>query len=224
MSPYNTTRHHHSPHQSPHLQSRTRFRIRTRSRRPAVTALTPTLLTTITAALATLSITAFPLAPTASASTPTTSTTNPSTPSTSHSTNPSTTPLCPESALKIKASAAHTPQRPDTLSISVTNRTAKPCIVDRVPTVTFGDLDGAAEPDPPTESAPYRLAPGSTAYATVHTVTGRPAPPTRTVDFITVAADPSHHGHRFDAASIGAPPTGIRVWSPTTTWWRPTPT
>ncbi|MEV5597024.1 DUF4232 domain-containing protein [Streptomyces sp. NPDC052496] len=116
-----------------------------------------------------------------------------------------------------------THQHPDVLRISVTNRTTKPCVIDRIPTVTFGDLDGAAEPDPPTESAPYRLAPGATAYATVRTVTGRPTPPTRTVDHITVAADPSHHGRRFDASAIGAPPTGIRVWSPTTTWWSPTP-
>ncbi|MEU3540306.1 DUF4232 domain-containing protein [Streptomyces paromomycinus] len=134
----------------------------------------------------------------------------------------STTPHCPESALTIKASIP-TPQHPDVVRISATNRTAKPCVIDRIPTVTFGDLDGAAEPDPPTESALYHLAPGSTAYATVRTVTGRPSPSARTVDFITVAADPSHRGHRFDATAIGAPPAGIRVWTPTTTWWRPTP-
>ncbi|MEU7191438.1 DUF4232 domain-containing protein [Streptomyces sp. NPDC045369] len=166
------------------------------------------LLATITAAIAILTT----LTTTASANpiaTPTSST--------------APTPRCPESALTIKASIP-TPQHPDILRISATNRTTKPCVIDRIPTVTFGDLDGAAEPDPPTESAPYRLAPGSTAYATVRTVTGRPTPSARTVDFITVAAAPSHHGRRFDATAIGAPPTGIRVWSPTTTWWRPTPT
>ncbi|WP_206506334.1 DUF4232 domain-containing protein [Streptomyces chrestomyceticus] len=176
----------------------------THSSRPHATRTATALLTTLTATIATLAT----LTPTASAT--------PTTPPTT------ATPHCPESALTIKASIP-TPQHPDLLHISATNRTTKPCVIDRIPTVTFGDLDGAAEPDPPTESAPYHLAPGSTAYATVHTVTGRPTPPVRTVDFITVAADPSHHGRRFDATAIGAPPTGIRVWTPTTTWWRPTP-
>ncbi|MEU2790183.1 DUF4232 domain-containing protein [Streptomyces sp. NPDC007100] len=131
-------------------------------------------------------------------------------------------PRCTESALTTKASVL-APTRPDVLRVSTTNHTSTPCFIDRVPTVTFGDLDGAAQPDPPTESAPYRLDPGATAYATVRTVTGRPAPAARTAGYVTVAADPSHRGHRFDAAALGAPPTGIRVWSPTTSWWRPTP-
>ncbi|MFD7661828.1 DUF4232 domain-containing protein [Streptomyces sp. NPDC059788] len=166
------------------------------------------LLTTITAALVTL--------PTAAA---TASAAGPAAPTTAKN---APAPRCAESALTVSASvlAAH---HPDVLRIGVTNRGAAPCAVDRIPTVTFGDLDGAAEPDPPAESAPYRLAPGATAYATVRTVTGAPAPAARTVGFVTVAADPSHHGRRFDAAALGAPPTGIRVWSPTTTWWRPTP-
>ncbi|WP_030668899.1 DUF4232 domain-containing protein [Streptomyces rimosus] len=150
--------------------------------------------------------------------TPTTtaSATTPSTPSIPSTTSPPRP--CPESALKITASTL-TPQHPDTLRISATNRTTT-CVIDRIPTVTFGDLDGAAQPDPPSESAPYRLAPGASAYATVRTVTGGPSPSTRTVGFVTVAADPAHHGRRFDAAALGAP-AGIPVWSPTTTWWRP---
>ncbi|MEN2419861.1 DUF4232 domain-containing protein [Streptomyces rimosus] len=151
------------------------------------------------------------LTATASAATPTT----PTKPTATSATRP-----CPESDLKITASAV-TPQRPDVLRVSANNRGATPCVIDRIPTVTFGDLDGAAQPDPPAESAPYRLAPGATAYATVRTVTGEPSPSTRTVGFITVAADPAHQGRRFDAAALGAP-NGIRVWSPTTTWWRPT--
>ncbi|KOU00480.1 hypothetical protein ADK86_14300 [Streptomyces sp. NRRL F-5755] len=168
--------------------------------RPAVTS-TAALFTSTAAALVTFTSLA---TATASATTPATSATRP----------------CPESALKITASAL-TPQHPDVLRISATNRTTTPCAIDRIPTVTFGDLDGAAQPDPPAESAPYRLAPGATAHATVRTVTGRPSPSTRTVDHITVAADPAHHGRRFGAAALGAP-HGIRVWSPTTTWWRPT--
>ncbi|KWT62068.1 hypothetical protein ADL21_09980, partial [Streptomyces albus subsp. albus] len=157
------------------------------------------------------------LTTTASAATPTAHTahTTPTTPTATSAPRP-----CPESALKITASAL-APQHPDVLRISANNRSATPCVIDRIPTVTFGDLDGAAQPDPPTESAPYRLAPGATAYATIRTVTGEPSPSTRTVGFITVAADPAHHGRRFDAAALGAP-DGIRVWSPTTTWWRPT--
>ncbi|MFH8594534.1 DUF4232 domain-containing protein [Streptomyces rimosus] len=179
--------------------------------RPATTS--AALLTTTAAALVTL-ITLTTTASAASAPTPTTPTT-PTKPTATSAIRP-----CLESDLKITASAV-TPQRPDVLRISANNRSAIPCVIDRIPTVTFGDLDGAAQPDPPAESAPYRLAPGATAYATVRTVTGEPSPSTRTVGFITVAADPAHHGRRFDAAALGAP-NGIRVWSPTTTWWRPT--
>ncbi|WP_078624687.1 DUF4232 domain-containing protein [Streptomyces monomycini] len=211
--------HDHSPSPHPTQTSRsTHLTNPTHSIRPTPTkrhhsARTATaLLTTLTATIATLAT----LTPTASA-TPSTA------PTTSTTSTTSTIPHCTEAALTIKASIP-APQHPDVLRISATNRTTKPCVIDRIPTVTFGDLDGAAEPDPPTESAPYRLAPGSTAYATVRTVTGRPTPSARTVDFITVAADPSHHGRRFDATAIGAPPAGICVWTPTTTWWRPTPT
>ncbi|WP_158861366.1 DUF4232 domain-containing protein, partial [Streptomyces rimosus] len=183
----------------------------TAPRRPATTS--ATLLTTTAATLVTL-VTLTTTASAASAPTPTTPTT-PTKPTATSAIRP-----CPESALKITASAV-TSQRPDVLRISANNRSVTPCVIDRIPTVTFGDLDGAAQPDPPAESAPYRLAPGATAYATVRTVTGEPSPSTRTVGFITVAADPAHQGRRFDAAALGAP-NDIRVWSPTTTWWRPT--
>ncbi|MFI6768602.1 DUF4232 domain-containing protein, partial [Streptomyces sp. NPDC050355] len=99
------------------------------------------------------------------------------------------TPTCKESAVNVSATAA---QRPDVLHIKATNNTARACVVDRIPTVTFGDLDGAAQPVPPTHSAPYRLAPGATAHAAVGPPPpprGGPPPPP---DIVTVAAPPHH--------------------------------
>ncbi|MFJ1747809.1 DUF4232 domain-containing protein [Streptomyces sp. NPDC088116] len=108
----------------------------------------------------------------------------------------------------------------DTVRISVTNKSGRACVVDRIPTVTFGDLDGAAQPVPPVESSPYRLAAGGSAYASVRTVDPSAEAP-RTVAHLTVAGDPSHHGTRFDGASLGSP-GGIEVWEPVTTLWQPT--
>ena len=108
----------------------------------------------------------------------------------------------------------------DAVRISVTNKSGRACVVDRIPTVTFGDLDGAAQPVPPAESSPYRLAAGGSAYAAVRTVDPAAEAP-RTVAYLTVAGDPSHHGTRFDASSLGSP-EGIKVWEPVTTLWQPT--
>lgn len=108
----------------------------------------------------------------------------------------------------------------ETVRISVTNRSGRACVVDRIPTVTFGDLDGAAQPVPPVESSPYRLAAGGSAYAAVRTVDLAAEDP-RTVAYLTVAGDPSHHGTRFEGAALGSP-GGVKVWEPVTTLWQPT--
>ncbi|MGA4843707.1 DUF4232 domain-containing protein [Streptomyces sp. G45] len=128
------------------------------------------------------------------------------------------TPTCAESALTVKASAA---DKPGVLRVSVTNRTDRTCAVDRVPTVTFGTLDGAAQPVPATESAPYRIAAGRTAYAAVRTAADPSDTHARLVDFVTVAGDPSHQGRQFTDDQLGLP-QGVRVWEPVTTWWHPT--
>ncbi|MFJ5228055.1 DUF4232 domain-containing protein [Streptomyces sp. NPDC088400] len=124
---------------------------------------------------------------------------------------------CGEASVTVTATRS---EAADVVRISVTNKSGRACVVDRIPTVTFGDLDGAAQPVPPAESSPYRLAAGGSAYAAVRTVDPAAEDP-RTVAYLTVAGDPSHHGTRFDASSLGSP-EGIRVWEPVTTLWQPT--
>lgn len=122
---------------------------------------------------------------------------------------------CKASALTVKAAAA----KPGVLRISITNKTTKACAVDRIPTVTFGTLDGAAQPVPATESAPYRVAAGRTAYAAVRTAADPSDTDARLVDFVTVAGDPSIRGRQFTDDALGLP-QGVRVWEPVTTWWK----
>jgi hypothetical protein len=94
--------------------------------------------------------------------------------------------------------------------------------VDRVPTVTFGNLDGAARPEPPVGSAPYTVAARASAYATVRTVLAPPSPAdVRVVRDIVAAADPAHRGQKVTAAELGLP-GGIRVYDPVTSLWQPT--
>jgi hypothetical protein len=126
---------------------------------------------------------------------------------------------CAEKSLTVRAKAV--PGDPTVLRVGVTHRGAGACVVDRVPTVTFGDLDGAALPTPEGGTGTYRLAPGQTAYADVRTI-GDPADPeARRVDTVTVAASAAHWGRSFTAARLG---TGkhVLVWEPVTTWWQPT--
>ncbi|AOR36214.1 Tat pathway signal sequence domain protein [Streptomyces fodineus] len=126
---------------------------------------------------------------------------------------------CAEKSLTVRAKAAA--GDPAVVRVGVTNRGARACVVDRVPTVTFGDLDGAALPTPQGGAGTYRLAPGRTAYADVRTI-GDPADPeARRVDTVTVAASAAHRGRAFTAAHLG---TGrqVPVWEPVTTWWQPT--
>lgn len=130
---------------------------------------------------------------------------------------PAALPTCREAAVSVSAAPGATAHA---VRISVTNQSRRACVVDRIPTVTFGDLDGAAQPVPPVESAPYRLAAGGSAYAAVRTLDPN-ATETRTVAYLTVAADPSHYGESFDAALVGSP-GGIVVWEPVTTLWQPT--
>ncbi|MFI0980651.1 DUF4232 domain-containing protein [Streptomyces sp. NPDC021093] len=127
-------------------------------------------------------------------------------------------PRCAERNLSVEVTAAPTP---DVLKLRFTNNARHACAVDRVPTVTFGDLDGAARPEPPVGSAPYRVAAGATAYATVRTVLAPPTPgDVRTVRDIVVAAHPAHHGLRITAAELGLP-RGVRVYDPVTSLWKP---
>ncbi|ESQ04976.1 hypothetical protein EES44_27370 [Streptomyces sp. ADI96-15] len=125
-------------------------------------------------------------------------------------------PTCRPSAVAVGAEADARDKT--VVRITVTNRGRHTCAVDRLPTVTFGDLDGAAQHLPPGESGPYRLVTGEKAYATVRTV-GAPGDEIRRVGGVTVAGDPSHHGWTFSARELG---TGryVEVWEPVSSWWK----
>ncbi|MDI3403769.1 DUF4232 domain-containing protein [Streptomyces cavernicola] len=110
---------------------------------------------------------------------------------------------------------------PNVLHISVTNESKKKCAVDRIPTVTFGELDGPALPEPFGQSGPYVLAPGKSGHAAVRTIEDLDDPETRLVDDITVAGAPAHPGALFTADDLDIDGR-IRVWEPVTTWWQPT--
>jgi hypothetical protein len=133
---------------------------------------------------------------------------------------PAPAPALPDCrAGSVTASAAPSPVA-GSVRIRITNGTGRACVVDQVPTITFGDLDGAAQPVPWwTESAPYTLAAHGSAYAALRTI-GPAADDSRTVPYLTVSgAGTAAAGVRFDAASVGAP-GGIRVWEPITTLWQ----
>ncbi|MER6378620.1 DUF4232 domain-containing protein [Streptomyces sp. NPDC001250] len=126
---------------------------------------------------------------------------------------------CAERALTVRAKAAAGDSA--VVRVSVTHRGSRTCLVDRVPVVTFGNLDGAALPTPAGGTGGYRLAPGRTAYADVRAI-GDPADPeARRVYTVTVAASAAHRGRSFTTERLG---TGKRVlvWEPVTTWWQPT--
>ncbi|MFI5943367.1 DUF4232 domain-containing protein [Streptomyces uncialis] len=127
-------------------------------------------------------------------------------------------PLCREGKVTVEASRT---DRPHIIHVRVRNTGDRTCAIDRIPTVTFGALDGAAQPVPPTESRPYRVGAGKAAYATVRTIARTDDPAARVVRSVTVAADPSHRGKAFSARSLGAP-HGVKVYEPVTTWWHTT--
>ncbi|WP_329332130.1 DUF4232 domain-containing protein [Streptomyces sp. NBC_00663] len=127
-------------------------------------------------------------------------------------------PVCPERALTLRArvSAAD----PSVVRVSVTHRGGSTCTVARIPTVTFQDLDGSAQPVPAGPTGRYRLGAGDTAYATVRTAADPAGPEARRVGALAVSADPSHWGRAFTASQLGAGDR-IRVWEPVTSWWQP---
>lgn len=128
-------------------------------------------------------------------------------------------PLCEESTLAVDASLA--PGFDTIIAISVTNPAdAPPCVIDRIPTVTFGELNGAAAPVPPFHGGPYVLTPGESAHAAVWTVSDLDFEEAPVVWNITVAASPEHDGTQIPAQDLGLPPTApVHVFDPATTWW-----
>ncbi|MFF3615418.1 DUF4232 domain-containing protein [Streptomyces sp. NPDC002580] len=143
------------------------------------------------------------------------------TPSASSGTHPSKaaaqTGKCSARSLALRAGPSRDRR---VLHLRLTNRSNHACTVDRFPTVTFGDLDGAALPKPAGQSAPYRITAGRTVYASVRTIADRSDPDARRVRSITVSADPARFGRPFTARELGAG-TAVLVWEPVTTWWKP---
>ncbi|MER5468980.1 DUF4232 domain-containing protein [Streptomyces sp. NPDC002685] len=139
-------------------------------------------------------------------------------PSGSHASKAAAQPKkCSANAVRLRAEQSSDRR---VVHLRVTNRSSRACTVDRIPTVTFGDLDGAALPKPAGQSAPYRIAAGRTAYASVRTIADRSDPDARRVRSITVSADPSLFGRTFTARELGAG-SAVLVWEPVTTWWKP---
>ncbi|MFG2264143.1 DUF4232 domain-containing protein [Streptomyces sp. NPDC048720] len=126
---------------------------------------------------------------------------------------------CAERVLAVRAKAAAAD--PSVLRVAVTNRGGRTCVVDRVPTITFGDLDGAALPVPEGGRGTYALKAGRTAYAAVRTIADLADPEARRTGSVTVAASASQWGRSFTAARLGTG-TEVLVWEPVTTWWQPT--
>ncbi|MFG2425616.1 DUF4232 domain-containing protein [Streptomyces sp. NPDC048448] len=114
---------------------------------------------------------------------------------------------------------AHRAADPRVLHISVTNRSARTCAVDRIPTVVFGDLDGAALPVPAGDSGPYPIGAGRTAYAAVRTIADPADAQARRVGSISLSADPARFGRSFTSRELGAGDS-VLVWEPVTTWWQ----
>ncbi|MER5951509.1 DUF4232 domain-containing protein [Streptomyces sp. NPDC001904] len=109
------------------------------------------------------------------------------------------------------------------IKLSVRNESGRACTVDVAPTVTYGDLDGAAQPRPATKSGTYELAAHATAYAAVRSLAATDSDEQpRTVPSLRVAASPDQSGRGFQAMTLGAP-TGIQVWEPVTTPWMASP-
>lgn len=140
--------------------------------------------------------------------------------STTASANAKTTPECDTSNLSIGA----TMESPDEniMAVTVTNDGADACTIDRIPTVTFGDLDGSARAVPATESAPRVVKSGDSVHAALRTAPGMDDDGAQLVQDVTVAASPGHDGLTFSADELGSGEPGVYVYDPVTTWWHPT--
>ncbi|MFZ3562477.1 DUF4232 domain-containing protein [Streptomyces sp. BH055] len=135
------------------------------------------------------------------------------------SASPAVLARCGENDVTVRAQPSE--DNADILRLSVRNDTSKPCLVDRVPTVTYGELDGAALPLPMVPHAGRTLAAHDTAYAAVLSVSDAEdakdeAP---AVMYVTVTVVPDQEGRSFQALTLGSP-TGVRVWEPVTTLWQ----
>lgn len=128
------------------------------------------------------------------------------------------TPVCKAKVLKLGAKQAKDTR---VVHISVKNTGTRTCTIDRLPVVTFGDLDGAALPVPSGESGPYKVGAGKTVYAAVRTIADLKDKDARRVGTITVSANPNLNGRTFTTKQLGTGGKKVKVWEPVTTWWKP---
>ncbi|MEU6387737.1 DUF4232 domain-containing protein [Streptomyces sp. NPDC046939] len=131
-----------------------------------------------------------------------------------------TLPRCAEKDLTLRAEPSDGSD--GVLKLSVRNDSGRACLVDRVPTVTYGDLDGAALPVPAVPHAGRELAAHTTVYAAVRSLSDAKdaEDEARTVLTVHVVTVPDHDGRTFQALKLGAP-AGVRVYEPVTTVWQP---
>ncbi|WP_425825154.1 DUF4232 domain-containing protein [Streptomyces fractus] len=133
--------------------------------------------------------------------------------------SPAALARCGENDVTVRAEPSD--DNADILKLSVRNDSSRACLVDRVPTVTYGELDGAALPLSTVPHGGRTLAAHHTAYAAVLSVSdpqdAKDEAPA--VMFVTVAALPDQQGRSFQALTLGSP-TGVRVWEPVTTLWQ----
>ncbi|MYW66980.1 DUF4232 domain-containing protein [Streptomyces sp. SID8379] len=136
---------------------------------------------------------------------------------------PAALPRCAELDLTVRAEPSDATD--GVLMLSVRNDTAKDCVVDRVPTVTYGELDGAALPVPAVPHGGRTLGAHDTVYAAVRSLSDSDdaAEQARVVTSVRVAASPDQDGRAFQALTLGAP-AGLEVWEPVTTQWQPSAT
>lgn len=128
-------------------------------------------------------------------------------------------PRCAEKDLTLRA--APSDDSDGVLKLSLRNDAARDCLVDRVPTVTYADLDGAALPVPTVPHAGRTLAAHTTVYAAVRSLSDSKDAEdgARTVLSVHVVTVPEHDGRTFQALKLGAP-AGVRVYEPVTTLWQ----
>ncbi|MBO1332910.1 DUF4232 domain-containing protein [Streptomyces sp. VRA16 Mangrove soil] len=125
--------------------------------------------------------------------------------------------VCSENDLTVRAEPSDDTE--GVVMLSVRNDSAKACAIAGAPTVTYGDLDGAAQPRP-VPHGDHRLAAHATAYAAVRSLAATEDAENQgaVVTSIKVAASPDQGGRGFQAMTLGAP-AGLRVWEPVTTPW-----
>jgi hypothetical protein len=127
-------------------------------------------------------------------------------------------PACREAKVKLKVAKT---DKPHVFRLTVRNDDVRACRVDRVPTITFGNLDGAAQPVSSATSRTHTLAAGATAHAKVRTIKRPGDPLARTVRTVHVITEQRHRGTSFTARTVSGT-NRVTVYDPVTTWWHGT--